>query len=106
MTAEEIVERLERGETYFGVDEIDKLALSVLGPTASIADTQLFLDAMKRGSLDAAIALVERVRPGAIWQVMSSDKTALANVDSVTVQVAAPTPAAALIAALLKAEAK
>lgn len=62
-------------------------------------------------SLDACTALVERVMPGAHWDLhwypgfeIQAGATLLAAVPSTPVSARAPTPAAALLAALLKAK--
>jgi hypothetical protein len=130
MSREELIKRLEAGETG---REIDAAAYAILFG-AEVRDqaymeyhdlhakkvnlkTQLWKDGRYIAgsappysfSLDAAVALVERVRPGAKWRVghVPGDlDNLLAMVIRLDInkmfQAKAPTPAAALLAALLK----
>lgn len=120
-TTTDLVKRLEAGETGREIEVAIFHALSSAQMPASIAidsvDAQWnWLSYFHSGwtntctSLDAAVALVERVLPDNCWDVQSAHRKVPAyatifgatNIDE-TIQACAPTPAAALVAALLKA---
>ena len=96
MSNAELVARLEGGENTFALEQDigEHFAhLHAVRPTVWPAYCN---------SLDAAVALVERVRPGVGWDIIRSPKgMPQGSVGDHSAD--APTPAAALVAALLKA---
>ena len=127
MTREELIEVMARGEVGREIEVAIYYALAEPEPhwtDARWADCLAGMNAEQTWrwlsrfrsewtgvttSLDAAVALVERVRPGWGWSVSSSAGHARANVWNLSrlspmpPHTKAPTPAAALVAALLKA---
>lgn len=113
----ELVKRLEAGETG---REIDIAICRVLRGALVRGDAGQweFVPVASHGSvaqlstsLDAALALVEMVRPGCDWSVAKVGPNHRANLWMPSAlrlmpspHCTAPTPAAALLAALLKAE--
>jgi hypothetical protein len=119
VTREELIEALERGETG---REIDADVFRVFGYTVKVLEGPghlmqgRFLAYPPEGpqrceparlavstSLDAAVALCERVRPGTRWLMDSLGHVKLQPPESAVYYSEAPTPSAALLAALLKA---
>ena len=88
MTREELIEMIEAG----GCAGLDVAIMEALG---------LEYNGEVLDSLDAAVALVERVRPGAPKTLVWLKHGVQAHFEDEMAD--APTPAAALVAALLKA---
>jgi hypothetical protein len=107
MDRKELIERLERGEV--GNDLAVSISLVLFPAGHPDRDGVSYVRRAVQGSLDAAVALCERVRPG-VWHVASAhlDDPAWAMLCpagwDADVEARAPTPAAALVAALLRAE--
>lgn len=99
-----IAELLERVEGATGPDrELDAAIECALASTWGSAINPRPYTA----SLDAALALVERVRPGWTWEggrdpAKASWAYLYAKIDGPTFSASAPTPALALLAALLR----
>lgn len=115
----DLIKRLEAGETGREIDaEIAAHFKQAFGRTGFVLGdkllTLLVSEPKLSTSLDAAVALVERVRPDiTAWEIRSRRAKRLffaelskleGNDDQVMWDAYAPTPAAALIAALLKAD--
>lgn len=110
-----LIERLEGGEGALTNREIERFALDMseaLG--VETVEKRIVVLRAVNGSLDAALALVEEVLPGAFWSVgrvfpsglyrASFSGTVEHDLLFIGAPVYAPTPARAVLAALLKAK--
>lgn len=109
----ELIARLEGGETGRDLDAILWYTLVEKPEPGDKIDKDM-IDRWPHftTSLDAAVALVERVRPGWRWSCGLGPSAAMATIYNPDAgpmsddrwKAVAPTPAAALLAALLRAE--
>jgi len=106
----ELAERCERGaEVQWLTSDIDGLTRALIGPSWTMNDWGLVNDAIRENSLDAVVALLERVLPGWLWNVSNFDGNGKASafigagpLDD-TADGAAASPARALLGAILRA---
>lgn len=103
-----LAERVERGaEVKWLTADVDDLTRALIGPSWTLYDWGFADDAIRKNSLDASVALLERVLPGWFWSADSRhDSEAYvyrADRDVGSFWGRSKKPARAIVAAILRA---
>ena len=105
----DLLKRLEAGERYWPPEIMSDLARALFDFNCTHKEWDLLDSAVHGNSIDAAVALVERVRPRCDWSVAKVGPKHRANLWMPSAlrlmpspHCTAPTPAAAILAALLR----